>query len=476
MTINQIVLISPPDERLLEYSKKEPLSLSPPLGLAYLAAYLRSKGKTVHLVDGNAEEMTVDGVCEWIKENHPEIVGICVFTSLVKTACTLATRIKEVSRGTILVAGGPHISSMAKDFLLNCRDFDFAVRREGEGTLDELVNCLSSGGDPREVQGITFIDKVTGQIVATPDRAFIDDLDSLPMPAYDLLPMQKYSAPQVLGGVRPFSEIVTSRGCPFHCHYCSSHLGWSRMQRRRSPANIVQEISELHHKYGVNAIRFEDDLFTLKKDWAHAVCDAIIEKGLNRIKWEANTRIGTFDLDILRKMKKAGCVSVAFGIEFGNQQIMDFAKKGIKVSDVAPAVATIKKAGLRCKGYFMMGYPNETRETIEDTIRLANTCGVNYAVFSVVTPYVGTELFQYCEENNLLRHKEWDKYQFGITRERPIRMLYITDDELDELYRRANREFYMSPRRIVDYLIHHPSLMFRMAAQKSRIMLKGLIS
>ena len=461
-----VALVSPPDERLIKYSGKYASAMDPPLGLAYLASYLRSKGHKVHLLDSNAMGLTIGQVEAWIKERKPDILGISVFTLMASVAAGIATNIRKSLPGVKVIVGGPHIHFLSEDFLSKCPAVDYAVRGEGEETLNELIEAITQNMEPRNVRGICYRDPTTGTIVSTPDRPYIHDLDTLPFPAYDLLPMATYKAPQVLKGLQPFSIIMTSRGCPFKCQYCNSAVLWGRHQRRRSPANVIEEIKELHEKYGVRALRFEDDLFTLDKEWAGEICEAMCRLGLNKIKWEANGRIGTLNAPLLRTMKKAGCVSIAFGIEFGNQKVLDFADKGLKLEHVKPAIEEIKKAGLRSKAFFMIGYPTETRETVEDTIKFAKTCGVNYAVFSLVTPFPGTALFKYCEENGLLMHKNWDLYQFGTTTNRPIRIPAIPDEELIKLYEKAVREFHYSPRRLLDYTVHHPSFIMKMGLQK----------
>ena len=166
---------------------------------------------------------------------------------------------------------------------------------------------------------------------------------------------------------------------------------------------------------------------------------------------------------LLIKMKQAGCVSIAFGIEFGNQTILDAAEKQIQLKDVRPTVEMIREAGLKSKGFFMIGYPTETRETVLETIQLAITCGINYAVFSLVTPFPGTKLFRYCEENGLLVHKDWEHYQFGFSGRRPFRIPAISEDELRSLYDLAVKKFHFAPRQLLYFMTHHTTLMARLA-------------
>ncbi len=463
----KVALVLPPDERLIYYVQRQPLSENPPLGLAYLAAYIRREGHAVALLDSNSHRFTISQVCDWIRREKPDIVGMTVFTSLAVTCATIARRIKEeISDKIVVVVGGPHVHVLAEDFVASCPHVDFAVRGEGEEVFSNLIATLSHGGDVKQVAGISFVDPGTGKVHSTPNHPFIKNLDNLPLPAYDLLPMDHYVAPQALGGGRPYSTIMTSRGCPFKCEYCSAAVAWGRIQRRRTPLHVIEEIEELAGRYHVKAMRLEDDLFTLKKDWAAQICEEMIKRGLNRIRWEVNIRIDVFDKELLRLMRRAGCVSVAFGVEFGNQRVLDIVSKGFKLDQIKPGVAAIRETGLRSKGFFMIGHPVETPETVEDTIRLANTCGVNYAVFSLVTPFPGTELFRYCEKNGLLVHKNWEHYQFGNTENRPLRIPAIPPEELARLWDRAVRKFYYNPTRILDYIVHHPKLMARLASDK----------
>ena len=232
-----VALISPPDERLMQYVEKEPLAEDPPLGLAYLAAHIRQAGHAVTLLDSNVTRKDTSKVCDWIRKQKPDIVGLTVFTSMTRVVATIARRIKEeISSKIIVVVGGPHIHVLADEFLDSCPFVDFAVRGEGEEVFGQLISTIAEGGDLRQVNGISYRDAATGAIHTTPPAPFIKNLDDLPIPAYDLLPMDRYIAPQALGGVRPYSTIMTSRGCPFKCHYCSASVAWGRRQRRRATA------------------------------------------------------------------------------------------------------------------------------------------------------------------------------------------------------------------------------------------------
>lgn len=448
-----VVLISPPDERLIKYTKEEKLLIDPPLGLAYLAAYLREKGITVEILDANAQEFSKEEVVKWVKSQNPRIVGFTVFTHMVTVVADITGKIKKELPSLKIICGGPHIHICYKEFLESFPQIDFTIRGEGEITLLELVEALSGKRDLDSVKGISY--RVAGQVISNEKREYISDLDELPFPARNLLPMELYSAPQVLGGVSPYTTFMFSRGCPFRCQYCISPVVWGR-QRGRTVQNAVDEIEYVYSRYKIKAMRFEDDTFTVNKNWAKGICQEIIDRGLNHIKWEANTRVGTLDYELLSLMKKAGCISLALGIEFGNQRILDLCQKGFSVTRVRETVQLIKKAGMWVKGYFMLGYPTETEKTILDTIKLSQKAGLDYAVFSLVTPFPGTPLFDYANEKGLLVTEDWNDYQFGYTGRRPLRLDTVSEKRLIELYHKAIKGFWYRPSQIVKILKRHP--------------------
>ena len=406
----------------------------PPIGLAYLASVLRENGVNVKIIDAKSLNMSHKEVAESVQEEMPDIVGVTVFTLNLRSALNLCREIKTLCPSTNIALGGPHIHPQHQEVIKE-DSVDFCVRGEGEITLLELVNALSNGGDLERIKGITF--KKGDETVTTPERPFIKDLDTLPFPARDLLPNHLYA-----GFEGSFTLMTASRGCPFKCHFCAVPQFWP-IHRRRSVANVLDELEHVSKVHNINYVRFTDEVFLLNKRWVVELCQGMVKRGLNeRIRWSCDGRADVVSQDVLQEMKRANCSIIAYGIEFGNQRILDFSGKGTKIAQIHKAIEMTKEAGISTHGLFMIGYPTETKETIEDTIALIRNLDTSSADFAIVTPFPGTRLYDYCKENNLLRTDDWEEYNYHHPEKGIIRLDGITDDELLGLYEKASREFY----------------------------------
>ncbi|MFQ6003395.1 MAG: B12-binding domain-containing radical SAM protein, partial [Candidatus Zixiibacteriota bacterium] len=339
---------------------------------------------------------------------------------------------------TVLVLGGPHIHFQHREVIE--KDYvDFCVRGEGEYTMMELVHAVSDADNLRQVKGITF--KEGNKVIVTADRPLIQNLDDLPFPARDLLPNHIYRR-YVMGEEEKFTAMLASRGCPFRCHFCAVPSMWKK-HRRRSVESVLDELEHVHGRYSINNVRFSDDLFVANKKWVFEFCKGIVDRGLN-IKWSCDGRIGLMSTELLRRMKKAGCQYIFYGIEFGDQRILNFSGKGITIEQIYDTVKHTKEAGIIPYGYFMIGYPTETKEAIEKTISLASdpNLGLDHAGFSIVTPFPGTQLYEYCKANGLLKTTDWNQYSMIQPGKGVIKLRNVTDEELVDLYYRGHREFY----------------------------------
>lgn len=467
---SKVTLIYPPDESCIRATEEELLSVNPPIGIAYIAAFLRQHGVEVEIIDANPLRLTVEDVVARVKRDPPVLVGMTVFTALYSTCVQLARRIKEECPETKIALGGPHVDSQHLAILETEPSVDYCACGEGEHTAWELVQALREERTLASVEGISY--REGERTYANPPRKWTKNLDEFPFPARDLLPsMDLYRAPQSLNERKPFTLVLPSRGCPFQCTYCACHAVWG-YQRRRSPENVLEEIESVYQAYGLKAMRLEDDLFTANKKWATAICQGLIERGLNTIAWETNGRVGTLTPSLLDTMRRANCKCLAIGIEFGNQKVLDFANKRIKLDQVRLAVKMIRDSGIRVKGYFMIGYPTETRETIEDTIHFSQELGLDYAIFSLVTPFPGTGLYQYVKDHGMLKSQNWDDYHFGSVK--TIRLDGISEEELIALQRRAEREFWYRPSQVVKILARHPNFAWQFGLRKGRGMLRNL--
>jgi len=437
------ILIDPPDEIAINHEgmgrSTQMHEVYPPLGLLYVAAVLKQNGIDVSLIEARAKGFSHYEVVEEVRKEKPDFVGITVITARIDSALYLAARVKEINQDIKVILGGPHIHFEHRD-VINELSVDFCVRGEGEITTFELIKAVSEGGNLQKVKGITFKEK--GKIIVASDRSFVSDLNALFFPARGLLENSVYRGSWT--GGETFSPMLATRGCPYFCQFCDAPAIWGRIHRRRSVVNVLDELEQIYQKFGVRYVRFVDDLLVVNKKWGIKLCRGILERGLDELSWACDGRVGLMSEELLEELKKANCKVVFYGIEFGNQRILDLCKKGFTIAQVKETIEMTSKAGISSYGYFMIGYPTETAETVEDTINLAVELALDYGMdsagFSIVTPFPGTGLYEYCKRNNMLKSTDWSQYSYQLGRG-IIRLEHITGEELAALYERALYEF-----------------------------------
>jgi len=334
----------------------------------------------------------------------------------------------------------PHTTFLPDKTLLECGFIDIIVRGEGEETIRELAEALEKG-EWEKVKGITF--RKGNRVVSNESRPFIKDIDEIPFPSWDFLPMDKY---QFCG--HRYASMLTSRGCPFNCSFCASSRLFGGFWRGRSPENVVEEIRLLHDKFGIENIEFVDDTFTLDQKRAERICDEIVREGLD-ISWGASSRVDTLSRSLVEKMRRAGCWILFLGIESGCQKILDAIGKRITVEHARKAVKIVKEAGVQVLGSFIIGFLQDTIETINETIRFAKTLNLDYAEFSILTPYPGTPIYEHAKKNNLLLTEDWSKYT-GL--EPTVKIEGVSSSKLKSLLQRAYLTFYLTPKNIYNWL------------------------
>jgi len=407
---------------------------SPPLGLAYLASVLREKHE-VKIVDSNAFNYNMEDVRMELKKFYPDVVGITSTTPSVPQAYKVAKIAKQVRDDCLVVLGGPHVSFLPVQTLKECEYVDVVVKGEGEATIKELIEAIERRKTLKDVKGITF--RKGNRIVDNPARSFIRNIDEIPFPSRDLLPMDRYHA----YGVR-YATVITSRGCPFRCCFCVSSRLFGGCWRARSPENVLEEIKIIYDEYKTRNIEFMDDTFTLNQKRAEKICEGIIREGLD-IAWGASSRVDTITRRLAEKMRKAGCWILFLGIESASQKILDWIGKKITIEQIRKAVKTIKRAGIEVLGSFIIGFPGETVNSVRQTISFAKKLDLDYAEFSILTPYPGTPIYEYAEKNDLLLTKDWSKY---TALEPVMKIKNITAKQLKSLLQKAYVSFYLRPK------------------------------
>jgi anaerobic magnesium-protoporphyrin IX monomethyl ester cyclase len=433
----KVCLISPPYSSAV---KSVVGITSPPLGLAYIASMLRQNHE-VKIIDSSILNYTIGDVERELRSFNPDVVGITSVTPSIYEAYKVAETAKKVREDCTVILGGPHATFMPRQTMKECEYIDIIVRGEGEETTRELIENIEKGVPLNKVKGITF--RKENGIIDTEPRPFIKNIDDIPFPSRDLLPMHLYK----FNGVK-YTTMLTSRGCPFGCSFCSSSRLFGGYWRGRSPENVLEEIKTVYGEYGIRNIEFMDDTFTLDQKRAEKICDGIIEQGWD-ISWGASSRVDTLSKELAEKMKKAGCWIIFLGIESGSQKILDTIGKRITLEQAKKAVEILKDAGIQVLGSFIIGFIQDTKETIKETIKFAKSLNLDYAEFSILTPYPGTPIFDYAKKNNTLLTEDWSKY---TATEPIVKIEGISEKEVKALFQKAYITFYLRPKIVMKWL------------------------
>lgn len=411
----------------------------PSLGLAYIAAVLEKNDHQVKIVDCDMEEENLEKTIRTIvKDFQPQMVGFYAMTWTYRQAKDLAKKIKKINRRIVTVIGGPNVSCLPQ-YSLEFGDFDFGVVGEGEKTIIELVDKLEGNNNLEFEKILGLIFKKGKKVIINPSRPLIENLDSIPFPARHLLPMKKYF--DVFSRKKHFATILATRGCPFNCLFCDRKNRMGRGRRARSPENIVGEIKEIIANYGIREFMFFDDDLIVDKKWGLELC-----KKLEPLKiiWECRNRVDLVDEQILKAMKKAGCYRIRFGFESGDDRILLVLKKGITVKQSLKCAKICKKIGMEIFGYFMMGSPTETPETIKKTIDLALKIDPSFAIFSKTIFIPGSELFDYGVTTGQIDKDYWKRFLQGReTNGAPSSSTKELPEKLVNYFlKKADRKFY----------------------------------
>jgi anaerobic magnesium-protoporphyrin IX monomethyl ester cyclase len=393
----KIALVNPP---LLKGVYHHQLFL--PLGLAYLAAVLKKNGHEVTVIDCLALDMNHEQLKVKIASFEPDVVGITSMTPMIQSTLLSARVAKEACPDAVVTLGGPHATFMDRQILEQEAAVDVVVRGEGEQTLLEMAQNVAESKSLHKIDGITLRDG--DQIIQTPNRSFIQNLDELPYPAYDCFQLNRY---RLFGKL--FLPIITSRGCPFQCSFCTTSRILGKEYRARSPKNIVDELEFLKNTYGADAFTFYDDTLTLDKNRIFKICEGIKARKIN-LPWDCQTRVDQVSREVLAEMRETKCQQVFFGVESACQEILDAVKKRTTVEQNAKAIKLAKEAGLFVAISIMIGYPGETKDMLRQTLDFVRKTEPDDVYLCVATPYPGTELRRLVEEMGLKLSADWGLY------------------------------------------------------------------
>jgi len=428
-----------------ESSGKEVVGRYFPLGLGYLASYIRQFGYTVKIFQASADGLYYEELKELIQSYDPSLVGISVMTPSYPGAVRVCNMIKSHDKNIVTVMGGHHVSAIGREVMEQSPGTDFGVIGEGEITFHELIQALEGdNSDYGKINGLAWR-STDGTIHINADRELIKDIDSLPLPARDLVDTDRFRLHSYIDFGKKSSTMTTSRGCPYKCAFCSSWLTMGARYRFRSVENIMKEIRELVAD-GVDHIVFEDDTMALKRDRIMAICDELI-KMPNRPTWYCLTRVDTMDDDLARKFWAAGCRMVNFGIESGSPEVLKMIGKKISLDRAVEAIRACRDAGLRTQCTFIVGFPIENEKTFAMTYNIAKKINPTIAIFFPLTPYPGTKVYNEFMDKSLIPRtiEEWENYILTDSYSGPSLVKNYTSQEIRAIANRFIRKYYMRP-------------------------------
>ena len=455
-------------EHSTEKEIKDIYSASPPLGILYMASYIRKFGHHPDLIDLSLFNISDDESVERIIKKKPDVVAFTATTPQINSAVRIIKKLGEISDVPV-VLGGSHATIMPDEMMREHKDIDYIVIGEGEKTILELMDAMERPTNPEDVAGIIF--RQGDKIIKTAPRGFVEDLDTLPIPARDLLSsINDYKLTPLDFKRTPVTTMITSRGCPFHCLYCNKSI-FGNKYRTHSTRYVLDEMEHLIDKYKVKEIKIWDDVFTLNTKRTSEICTGIKDRDLD-ISWSCESRVDVVTKDILRQMKNSGCWLIDFGIESGNQNIINGINKGITLDQIRNAIRWSKDAGMFTRGYFIFGLPGETTETAKETVRFLKEIEPTFATFFIATPYPGTGLWDYVKNvEKFTLSEDWGSYSHIDFSNPPYVTKTLTKGELNQIIKDAYRGFYFRPSFILKRMLDINSASRLKAYCKSGILL-----
>ena len=416
--------------------------LFPPLGLAYIASSLEQSGQCVEILDMNALNLDENHLVSRLSSGTVHIVGFTATTPVINRAIKLCKTVKETDPSIVTIVGGPHVSAIP-DQAIESSCVDITVRGEGERAMTEVANDKSLDS----VRGIIY--RKGEEVIRNPIAPLLDDIDSLPFPARHLLPANRYSTPLIKR--KPFTTLLTSRGCPYNCTFCY-HFPFGHKFRPRSPKNVIAEVDDLVHNHGIRELDILDDCFTFAPSRTYEICEEIIAAKYDLI-WRCSNgiRVDTITKDLLELMHKAGCVHAAFGVESGDPEILSNIRKGVTIDKITRVFKWCRQVGIETTALMMIGNIGENRQTIQRSIEFVNDLDPDYVNWAIAVPFPTTEFHKWVTENGYFLTDNWD--DFGHFRKPTFEVPPdLTSDLMVRMYKAAIKAFYLRPRYVMSRL------------------------
>jgi len=466
----KVLLINPPIKNIIQAELPPALSrevgIFPPLGLMYIASYLQKySDHEVQILDAVAEDLGPAALEQAIREFHPQIIGITAHTNNLLDVLLLIGLIKKINLKVHINIGGSHARVFPQE-TLRLEGVDSVIPGEGEIPFFQLVESLSQGKDLKEIPGLIFKEEegiISGKRPGPPP-----DLDRLPFPARGLIKSQRYY--YILGRKSTFTTMVSSRGCPYRCTFCSTP---KENYRQRSVRNVVQEMEECDH-LGVEEIHFVDDIFNLSPEWVISLCQEIKKRNL-RIPWSFRGRVDTLTREVLRELKTANCIRINLGVETSTDKGLKRLKKGLTIHQIEEVFIRAKEIGISIVAYFLIGCPHErSREDILHTLHFAKRLNPDFVLFNILTPYPDTELYREGLEKGLFKKDFWRDFALRPTKDFEIRVWEesFAKKELEKILISIYRRYYFRPSVIFKNLksLHRPRDFFWKAKAALKIL------
>ena len=444
----RITLINPPN---VEFTG----TFRPPINIAGLATYVRDFGHTPKIIDFEAiilknSEIDPNKMANEIMESSPHVVGFSTITPRYPLIIHTARACKKFDPNVVIVLGGVHVTGEPKS-VFHDSAIDYAIVGEGEEPLLDLLNALEAGQDVTAIPNLAYR-KSNGEVVVNPNRQFIKEVDSLPFPAWDLLPLEKYKDEVMF--YKNYMGINTARGCAWDCNFCASNVVWKRRVRMRSAENVVEEIKQLIEKHNINEFFFYDDTYTTNKQRVFEICNLIKQKHL-KIRYYVSIRADTLTIDLANALKESGCILALLGVESGDEAILDKTGKGESKDEIRKACAVMKEVGLPFSNTFIIGHPGDTHESIQATIDFAKELDSDQVKFMIATPFPGTHLHRMAVEQGKIKDVDPMKYDdYTCYQHVAVNLSDVTDEDLKTYQTKAYEEYDLQKRRIIPELSH----------------------
>lgn len=445
-----ILLVNPPSSFILRSFNEISLP-DMPLNLAYIASCLEATGHDVRIIDMNVVE-TVEDLQRRLHELDFHLAGFTSTTPAINACYRTIKIIKLALPGIKIMLGGWHASALPSKTLQECKEIDYIIRGEGEKTCQELVTRLTSGGSLENVKGLAYRDDA-GKIQVTEERPLIHDIDAIPYPARHLLDLDAYRRIgfYTVGGYFKkdlyLSSMITSRGCAFNCTFCADSTIYKSICRLRSPENVIAEIKHMIHEHDIRIFFITDANFTLSKKRVKRICTLLLEEELE-IMWGCAARVDCVSPDLLKLMKKAGCIRISYGIESGSSRVLKLMNKCISIKQIRDAVRMTKQVGIPVYVYFVYGMPDETLDDARKSGRLLMELKPDYVTHSIATPFPGSQLYDEALDRGILKNVDWDMFNYPFN-------YVIINPNFKEIFRyqaSVLKKFYLSPHFIMNTL------------------------